>query len=257
MKSPFKSNNKPENSKKDNELQVDKTKRKDDKFDSFEFEPEDWDQPAVKNNGKVSNNWFFPQKSTVEVGKKTETKNVTPVYQTSYIPPIIDKKLSIILIENTVDVAKENDKLIKIIKKLVPTGLISIIHYGEDIRKTEICESYKFKEENFQCRKEVGETACLYDALVILHKLVTEEYMVVKKVNYRETRINEIEIIGIGTCKDNGSKNPKSVGINCFSDITKKPRISTKYFCLTENSFLDAAEIGFHSIGAVNLNYKQ
>ena len=271
MKNPFKSqNSKDDDVKKtkktaDSDKKEEKGKRKYEKFTSFEIEPEDWDQPAIPKIADTSEKKVSSEKpaekltekpaekTAVVVDKKGETKKEKPIY---VYKPSVDQKLSIILIENTAEVAKENDKLIKIIKKLVPTGLISIIHYGKDIRKSEISEMFKLKDTDFQCSENVGEEACLSDALVILHKLVTEEYMVVKEEKFRRTKVNEIEIIGIGTCKDNCSKNPKSVGINCFCDIAKKPKIVTKYFCLTEDSFLEAAEIGFHSIGAINTNYK-
>lgn len=256
MKNPFKSQNVKDDDVKKTKKPADFDKKEEKgkrKFDSFEIEPEDWDQPAVSKTAKPSEKKVSSEEPPVVVDKKGETKKEKPVY---VYKPSVDQKLSIILIENTAEVAKENDKLIKIIKKLVPTGLVSIIHYGKDIRKSEISEMLKLKDADFQCSEDAGDDACLSDALVILHKLVTEEYMVFKEETFRRTRVNDIEIIGIGTCKDNCSKNPKSVGINCFCDIAKKPKIVTKYFCLTEESFLEAAEIGFHSIGAINVNYK-
>ena len=96
---------------------------------------------------------------------------------------------------------------------------------------------------------------CLYDALKALEDLVNKEYMVIHEKEFERERINQIEIIGIGTCKDNCSVVSKEEGIESFCNVAKKLNITTKYFCITEESFVSAAEIGFHSIGAISRNY--
>ena len=63
--------------------------------------------------------------------------------------------------------------------------------------------------------------------------------------------IDSIEIIGIGTCKDSGSMHLKETAQNSFYQVVSKPKITTKYFCLTEGNMVSAAEMGFRSIGAI------
>ena len=78
------------------------------------------------------------------------------------------------------------------------------------------------------------------------------------KIEEKETervRINEIHIIGIGNCKENGSKISKEVALKYFKRVVNKKNVTTKYFCLSENSFVNAAEVGFHSIGAIYRKY--
>ena len=221
--------------------------------DSRNIEPippeqiQDWD---LYNVG-VSNTPTQPKKYFPE-NKPTQVKPAF-VYQ-----PTLSKKLNIILIENTNEVAKENDKLIKIIKNFVnDSDLVSIIHYGSETEKIQICEFSKLKDEDFCCSENIGENACLYDTLVEVEKFVSEKFMKVEEINSKKFKIESIDIIGIGRCFDNCSKNSKELGINSFAKISKNAtKILTKYFCLTEEFFLEAAEVGFRSIGSISRNYQ-
>ena len=79
------------------------------------------------------------------------------------------------------------------------------------------------------------------------------------KIEEKETervRINKIDVIGIGNCKDNGSKISKEQALRYFQKVANLHGVTTKYFCLSENSFIDAAEIGLHSIGAIFRKYQ-
>ncbi len=181
-------------------------------------------------------------------------------YKHGFYAPLVNKKLTVILIENTATTKKEKDMISKIIKKLVPNGLITAITYGTKLYQCDICEISEFKDEEIFSCEETSEDACLFDALVLLEKVCSDEYMKTKEKvaddgKKERIKINSIEIIGIGTCKNSTSKVSKEVAIDAFEKLTEKPEIVTKYFCLTEETFVHAAEIGFHSIMAISRKY--
>lgn len=200
-------------------------------------------QPLVTDEKTVQDQAF----------KHSSTNNVIhTITPKTVFQPLVDKKLTIILIENTTKVAKESNIFLTDVKKLVPSGLVSIINYGSTVRQSEIVEVETFDKSIF-LYDDIRDDACLYDALVDLESLVSREYMHIDEK--KRIRVSNIEIIGIGTCTDTCSKSSKEVGIDCFCKVASKFKVVTKCFCLTEENFIDAAEIGFHSIGAIIRNY--
>lgn len=189
--------------------------------------------------------------SSVEGGIKFE-----PIVSKTFYKPLVDKKLTILLVENTSKVVEERERIINIIQKVVSPGLISIIEYGSVVEKSEIFNISDFNNIPFLCNNNIEGKTCLYDAIPSLHSLVLEQYMHIEEKEKERVRINDIEIIGIGTCTDLDSEVWKEVAISMFSEIVSKPRVTTKYFCLTEESFFSAAEIGFRSIGAIFRKYQ-
>ena len=121
--------------------------------------------------------------------------------------PLVDKKLTILLIENTKEVEKQLNMITKIVSSLITEGDVCIINYGSTHTQSEIMSATQLKS------------------------------------------------IGIGTGKEQGSKVLKAFALKAFARVAKKPKVVTKYFCLTEASFLQVAEIGFHSIGSMDRTY--
>lgn len=169
---------------------------------------------------------------------------------------LVEKKLSIILIEDTTLVSQEKEKLVQIIKGLVTEGKACIITYGEDVKQSEVFDVLPNGGIPFPVNENIGDTACLYDALIETSKLVFGKHNKTEETDTQRVMISDIDIIGIGTCKDNGSKVAKETALNVFYKVVSKHRVMTKYFCLTEESFMDAAEVGFRSIGAIFRNYQ-
>ena len=182
---------------------------------------------------------------------------ITPYYSRSFIPykPIEEKKLTILLIENTLQVAAQKQDVEKIVDGLVREGLVRIIYYGKDIQETGTFKAEDIRYKELLLEDKIGEEACLYDALLMASSLADKSYMVIEESEKEKIRINCIEILGIGTCRDQGSKCTQSIAAQKFSDIAKKFGIITKYFCLTEESFIAAAEMGFRSIGSIAKTY--
>lgn len=179
------------------------------------------------------------------------------LFSKTYFKPTIGKKLTIVLIENTSKVVAEKEKLIRLIKRNIETsGLVSIINYDSTVKKSKIFNAKDFNDITFLSSKNIDNETCLFDALVELENLVCDSYMEQEEKENTYIRINDIRIIGIGTCTDSCSKVSKEFAINCFYNVVRKPNVTSKYFCFTEESFIKAAEIGFHSIGAIFRNYQ-
>lgn len=254
MKNPFKAKQNSDNQERPKKITPQRTIRTDAKKEEKEITTNNSTDTTVKDGEKIEDN------------KKTE-KDSYPIYEERYFNTInsifapktvykrlVDKKLTIILLENTTEVAKINDMLKKIIQSSVTSGLICIISYGDCVNKSEILSD--FSDVDFSYNEYPSNKTCLFDALVELESLVSENYMNITEKEKERIKINNIEVIGIGTCKDNCSKAEKKEGIDCFNKVVIRPQVTTKYFCITEESFMNAAEIGFHSIGAIFRNYQ-
>lgn len=236
-----------------------------DREDEEEQFPSYRDRKAVR----VSKRYSHPQSA----GKKSfydrrleqeEKKSFFPVFKeppkTEPAPVIIykrpiDMKLTILLIENTTEVFANKEVLAKIIKRIVSSGLVCVINYGSTVRQSEISSTSVLGNLKFLDEEDVGSNSCLYDALKKLESLVSEKYMCTGKEDGERFIIKSIDVIGIGTCKDSCSETSKEVGIDSFGKVISKSSVTTKYFCLTEDTFMNAAEIGFRSIGAIIRNY--
>lgn len=168
---------------------------------------------------------------------------------------IVNRKLTIVLLENTTQVQTQSEEIERMLKSLVKEDLVCIINYGDCVIQSEIFSAVKLPTTELLLNKYMGEAACLYDALIDLAKLVDKKYMVIEEDKIEKTKIDGIRILGIGTCKDTASKNEKSVAIQKFSQIARLQGVTTKYFCLTEEGFIPAAEIGFRSIGSISRVY--
>ena len=168
--------------------------------------------------------------------------------------PIVKKKLTILLVENTNRMAGQKTILTKIVKSLSLSDLLCIINYGSTVRQGEIIEASTWKEDNLLNKDDLGEKSCLYDALVKLEEFIAAKTIGIEEKEKEKVKIDTVEVIGIGTCRDFGSTKTKEFGAERFYWTAKRTNVTTKYFCLTEENFKDAAEIGFHSIGAILRN---
>ena len=188
-------------------------------------------------------------------GTAAETKQVSkPLVQPKNYKPIKDTNLTIIFLENTSEVSKQINNLNKIVKS-IKNGFVCIINYGSRVMQTELFEVSNIKNCELLVEDDIGDKSCLFNALVELENIVFSSYYKVLETEFERVRIKKIEVIGIGRCIDNCSTVSKEIGIKYFSRVSKNPNIVTKYFTLTEESFIQAATIGFRSIGAIYRNY--
>ena len=168
----------------------------------------------------------------------------------------INTSLTVILVENSHSVFKQREKLMKIIKHINNFDFLCIINYGKETKVTEVKSAINSNPEEFLSMS--GSESCFYDSLLKLKEVVESNLM--KTIDEDEKKkivIKNIDIIGIGRCFDNCSKISEDEAMKCFCSISKNENVTTKYFCLTDESFISAAKFGFHSIGAVSRDYIQ
>lgn len=187
-----------------------------------------------------------------------ENDTSNSLFHSKYIyKRLVIKKLTILLLENTLEVNAEKENLMKIIKMFSESGLLVVINYGKCVNVSETFDvSTSNGEINFSYIEAKGNETCLYDALVELENVIKDKYMKVEETEKEKIKVGNIEIIGVGTGKDNCSKASKETGINCFFNAVNKPDVVTKYYCLTDETFINVAEVGFRAIGAISRNYQ-
>lgn len=178
-------------------------------------------------------------------------KEAKPVY----FPRLEETKLYILLVENTKEVAKEKENLEKIVKSLITSGKVCVINYGRIVRESKIVDAKDFDCSELLYLDFVGEYSCLFDALTALKGVVEKNYRKTEYSKNKRVMVKSIEIIGIGRCVDNYSIIPAAIAVEDFCSVVNRLDVTTKYFCLSEKYFVEAAKIGFHSIGSIARNY--
>ena len=259
---PWGKNAEPEKEKKnliDDEVSLEelavqgKKIKKDDEKDSEFILLGDFNKNQVR---KIEESDKKDDKKDDKKKSKNNPKDQKPTYV--YKPIIVDKKLNIILIEDTVEVETEKEKISKIIQNYLNPENTIVIYYGEKVKGTEIVRKFQvtsLDKLEFKRNEKLEDKACFYDALKEISNIISRVYMKETGTDYRKEVISSITVVGIGTGVDNCSETPKEEAIKSFCQAINRPGIITKYFCLTEKSFLDVAEIGFRSIGSFAKNY--
>ncbi len=207
-----------------------------------------------------------PQVATTPVtvtksGSTTSPVGTVGTIKSTFFPKtvykrLVNKKLTIILLENTSIVAKHKDKVLQIVDNFVRSDMICIINYGSSVNASEIIDVHNGKDLTIMYDESAGVESCLFDALIELEKIVSSKYLVTEETEHERVSINSIDVIGIGTCTDNCSTTPKDEAMDKFYLMSLKSKVVTKYYCLTDEFFMAAAEIGFRSIGAISKTYQ-
>ena len=165
-------------------------------------------------------------------------------------------KLIIFLVENNEDFCNPNSIISKLIKSYNTADYVKFITYGSWANETEILGIETFNTLDLKGilgGAEESSNSCLYDAIIELEKIVSENmFNVIEETERPRKKIESIEIIGIGRCIDNCSKVSKEVSIQAFNKVLKTKGVVTKYICQTEETFANAAEMGFRSIASIN-----
>ena len=204
-------------------------------------------RPVFENNKKPT----IDPKGTYTTGSNTTQK---PTYSVQYswsYPRIVNKKLTIFLLENTKKSIDAKNTILKIIHKFSSSDLVCFITYGSTVKVGQVKKMSNFNTEKLLNIDDLNDNACFYDALQILHQVITIALNRVQdeKFGNDKYKIESIDVIGIGSGLDVGSKSSKDDAMESFSEIIEK-RIETKYFCFSEDNFTEVASIGFRSIGA-------
>ena len=214
------------------------------------------DGRAVGERAEVTKQERTTKKLIIDNQTKQE-KNLLycPPQPSRWYKPIKQAKLIIFLIENSDIVCKEEEIVKKIINSQVGENtLFCIISYSKEVSVSDIYEAKLIREVQLIDRENVSEELCLYDALLEARITSLKRYFRTKEELPQEFRINSVELIGIGRCIDTYSKSSKEDGIKAFCQISFAKSI-TKYYCIDDSYFVNPAEIGFRSIGAIKRNF--
>lgn len=140
----------------------------------------------------------------------------------------------------------------KIVNSLTTNGEVIFINYGRTVKKSKLFNVNLLNEHKVFCRDILGQEAVFYDALKLLEDTMKDNYFKVIELPTKKIRIDKIECIAFGRGIDTGSKTSKIEAIDICDEMFGKFNVSSKYFCLTEASFLEVAELGFRSIGSIS-----
>lgn len=167
------------------------------------------------------------------------------VIPTLQIPRLESKKVTIMLLENTPFMKQLKIERIATNISSDPDQIVTIVRYGENI------ETINYNQgDSIAFDGKESEKILFYDSLVEVSELVKRLY-----TEQKMFRIISVELICIGNCEDKKSKKSKETAIKELNEIIQKYDIKNKYYCLSENEYLEAAEIGFHLIGSITTPY--
>lgn len=169
--------------------------------------------------------------------------------------PTVNIKLIILLIENTQELIEQKERIQKIVTDFLSEGTVIILNYGKAINISELKQEEDLENNKIFTEEVNKENTLFYDSLVEVEKIVREKYLHVEETEKLKIKINEIKIIGFGTCKDIGSETTKREAIKKFYEAVKYAKIATEYYCITEDFFVEVAEIGFHSIKSISMEF--
>lgn len=169
--------------------------------------------------------------------------------------PTVNIKLIILLIENTQELIEQKERIQKIVTDFLSEGTVIILNYGKAINISELKQEEDLENNKIFTEEVNRENTLFYDSLVEVEKIVREKYLHVEETEKLKIKINEIKIIGFGTCKDTGSETTKREAIKKFYEAVKYAKIATEYYCITEDFFVEVAEIGFHSIKSISMEF--
>ncbi len=198
----------------------------------------------------IENNIVFDKKG--EEQKFEEKNELFESRYNTYLKPI-DAKLVIILLENSLDTYKYRSEIIKILESFIIDNLVCVISYSKDI-KVDYYIDYKDALNNLTFNNK-DNYRNLFGSIEKLDRVLLENNYKIIDADIVRYNIKTIDIIGFGTCSDNISIFNKVSMQRRFSNIAYKSNVRTKYFCLTEDDIINAAEIGFHSIGVMEKEY--
>ena len=182
-------------------------------------------------------------------GISQKEPDITKINKTMLVyKPTVNIKLIILLIENTQELIEQKERIQKIVTDFLSEGTVIILNYGKAINISELKQEEDLENNKIFTEEVNKENTLFYDSLVEVEKIVREKYLHVEETEKLKIKINEIKIIGFGTCKDTGSETTKK-------EAVKYAKIATEYYCITEEFFVEAAEIGFHSIKSISMEF--
>lgn len=208
---------------------------------------------SVVDKGKDSNN--VNNKTSLSNGQQNAKRSYTPVSNIPLPKPLLSRNLTIFLVEETTQmnpyIRVMFEKSLSVVNN---NDFLCVIRYSENVNRT-IKVKYKFNEEELEANYNIkNDKKCFYEALKYAYDIVDRCCFTVFEDSKYRYKIENTELIGIGTASDNSSKISLEEAIAEFDKILKKG-IKTKYFCIDDIQMKDAAVLGFRNVGSINLNF--
>ncbi len=168
------------------------------------------------------------------------------------------RKLTIILIEETTAL----NPFVNIVSKIIESSCQSesdyycIIKYGDTFTMPKLLFKKELKQEDIIFKGNItNEKSCLYDVVCNIPPFVEEAVLSHKEDERYKYMISEIEVVGIGTCTDNASKNTKKDAYTAFNKLLSRKDIKTKYCCTSDVLMQEPAKFGFRNIVCMSKEY--
>lgn len=215
---------------------------------------------------KISSKDAKKETPVTEYKKKTVTnawsderfknkRSYTTVPMIPAIKPLLSKKLTILLVEETSEMIPYASLMLgKNLSVVNENDFLCIIRYSENADAV-IKIKNKFNEVELKANDDTeNDKKCFYDALEKAYEIVEKYCLGTFEDTDNRYKIESTEIIGIGTASDNSSKIDLEETIKKFDKILQKG-IKTKYFCIDDIYMKNAAILGFRFIGSINFKF--
>lgn len=162
-------------------------------------------------------------------------------------------KMDIILIEDSLNVKGYRDTILKGIKEPQGGDILFIFSYTDKgITIKSSLEKEPKEVLNLVFKGELDEGGQLYDTLKVIAELIALYGKENLKIDFKDYKINEINILGIGSAIDKNSKDDINLALETMEVIKNIDIVTTKYICIEEANMVNAAMLGFRSIGCIN-----
>ncbi len=221
---------------------------------------------ATKSDDKVASNDDKKTNPVTDDNKKMfpnvwsnerfkEKRDYTSVKVTPVIKPVVNKKLTILLVEETSEMlpyaARLLNKNVEVVNK---DDFLCIIRYSENI-ETVVKIKDKFNEVELEANVDTtNDKKSFYDALKKAYEIVMQYSIGTIEDSINRYRVCDFEVVGMGTASDNSSKITFEEAIKEFDKILNKG-IKTRYFCIDDVYMKNAALFGFRTIGSMTFEF--
>lgn len=211
---------------------------------------------ATKSDDKVASNddkKTFPNVWSNERFK--EKRDYTSVKVIPVIKPVVNKKLTILLVEETSEMLPYATRLLnKNVEVVNKDDFLCIIRYSENV-ETVVKIKDKFNEVELKANVDTtNDKKSFYDALKKAYEIVMQYSIGTIEDSINRYRVCEFEIVGMGTASDNSSEITFEEAIKEFDKILNKG-IKTRYFCIDDVYMKNAAAFGFRTIGSMTFEF--
>lgn len=211
------------------------------------------------DNDLSKNDWKMPKNETSKDNLDSNLlfwdKKDKP-FKKQYYKKIEDKKMVIILLEDSLDSKVYENAYKNSLKRIVADNLYTIVYYNELNVIIGDCIEDKKEDElrlRFESPNPIG--GKLYDGIKEVNNLVSEYLEKDLEGIECNFHITSVDVLGIGNAIDINSKLAEKHAIYLLHSLNTQKNVNTKYICINANGIISAARIGFRSIGCMDTSY--